>query len=46
MVEATGHPPKLFMGDARNIKITAPEDLPIAEAMLRLMDEGREGGAI
>ena len=50
MVEAAGHPPKLFMGDPRNIKITAPEDLPIAEALLRLMGEdggedGGEGGA-
>ena len=45
MVEAIGHPPKLFMGDARNIKITAPEDLPIAEAMLRLLGEDCEGGA-
>ena len=44
MVEATGHPPKLFMGDSRNIKITAPEDLPIAEAMLRLFREDGEGG--
>lgn len=33
MVEALGHPVKLFMGDPRNIKITAPEDLVIAEAL-------------
>ena len=35
MVEATGHPVKLFMGSYDNIKVTTPEDLLIAEAILR-----------
>ena len=37
MVEALGYPVKLFMGDPRNIKITAPEDLPIAETIARTL---------
>lgn len=45
MVEAIGHRPKLFMGDPRNIKITAPEDLPIAEELLRSLGENCESGA-
>ena len=35
MVEAVGHPVKLFMGSYDNIKVTTPEDLHIAEAILR-----------
>ena len=35
MVEAIGHPVKLFMGSYDNIKVTTPEDLPIAEAILQ-----------
>ncbi len=35
MVEAVGHPVKLFMGSYDNIKVTTPEDLYIAEAILR-----------
>ena len=35
IVEALGHPVKLFMGDYANIKVTTPEDLPIAEAIAR-----------
>ena len=33
MVEATGHPVKLFMGSYENIKVTTPGDLVIAEAI-------------
>ncbi len=33
MVEAAGHPVKLFMGDYANIKITTPEDLTLAQAI-------------
>ena len=43
MVEALGYPVKLFMGDARNIKITAPEDLAIADAIARTL--GEDGAA-
>lgn len=35
MVEAVGHPVKLFMGSYDNIKVTTPEDLYIAEAIFR-----------
>lgn len=35
MIEAVGHPVKLFMGSYDNIKVTTPEDLHIAEAILR-----------
>ena len=34
MVEALGIPVRIFEGDPRNIKITTPEDLRLAEAML------------
>lgn len=39
MVEALGIPVKLFAGDPRNIKITAPEDLAIADAIARTLGE-------
>lgn len=35
MIEALGHPVHLFMGSYDNIKVTTPEDLHIAEAILR-----------
>ncbi len=35
MIEAIGHPVHLFMGSYDNIKVTTPEDLHIAEAILR-----------
>ncbi len=35
MVEALGHPVKLFMGAHENIKVTTPEDIPVAEAIAR-----------
>lgn len=34
LVEATGHPVRLVMGSPRNIKITHPEDLELAEALM------------
>jgi len=36
LVELTGHPVKLVQGSYSNIKITTPEDLPLAETLLRL----------
>ncbi len=50
MVEAIGNPVKLFMGDARNIKITEREDLAAADAIARTLgyggdDDDGEGGA-
>lgn len=41
MVEAVGHPVKLFMGSYDNIKVTTPEDLHIAEAILRSRREAK-----
>lgn len=35
MVESIGHPVKVFMGSYRNLKITTPEDLAMAEIFLR-----------
>ncbi|HEY3266239.1 MAG TPA: 2-C-methyl-D-erythritol 4-phosphate cytidylyltransferase [Armatimonadota bacterium] len=35
VVEALGHPVRLVLGSAHNIKITTPEDLALAEAILR-----------
>jgi 2-C-methyl-D-erythritol 4-phosphate cytidylyltransferase len=34
MVERAGHPVRIVEGEATNIKITSPEDLAIAEAIL------------
>ncbi|MSQ26154.1 MAG: 2-C-methyl-D-erythritol 4-phosphate cytidylyltransferase [Dehalococcoidia bacterium] len=34
LVEQAGHPVTVFMGSYRNIKVTTPEDLAIAEAFL------------
>ena len=36
MVEAIGHPVKLFFGSYYNIKVTTPEDLTFAEAIMNL----------
>lgn len=36
MVEAMGHPVKLFFGSYYNIKITTPEDLTLAQAIISL----------
>jgi 2-C-methyl-D-erythritol 4-phosphate cytidylyltransferase len=35
-VESIGHAPRLVPGRASNIKVTRPDDLPLAEAILRL----------
>lgn len=35
LVERLGHPVKLVPGDYSNIKITTPDDLPLAELLLR-----------
>lgn len=35
MVEAIGHPVKLFQGSYSNIKVTTPEDLTIARAIIK-----------
>lgn len=35
MVEAIGHPVKVFQGSYSNIKVTTPEDLTIARAIIR-----------
>lgn len=34
LVERTGHPVQLTLGSRRNIKLTTPEDIPMAEAFL------------
>ncbi len=38
LIESIGHPVKILPGSYRNIKITAPEDLVIALALLRAAD--------
>jgi 2-C-methyl-D-erythritol 4-phosphate cytidylyltransferase len=35
MVESLGHPVKMFLGSYENLKVTTPEDLIIAEALLK-----------
>ena len=44
IVEALGYPVKLFMGSYANIKVTTPEDLPIAEAIARTKLPSRSTG--
>lgn len=39
-VEALGTPVHIYPGSHRNLKITTPEDLALAEALLRLSSEG------
>jgi 2-C-methyl-D-erythritol 4-phosphate cytidylyltransferase len=39
-VEALGHAPKLVAGDPRNLKLTWPEDIRIAEALLGSWKDG------
>ena len=34
MLESLGHPVKMFLGSYRNLKVTTPEDLAVAEAFL------------
>jgi len=38
-IEASGYKPKLVEGDARNLKVTTPEDLELAEFLLRPKSE-------
>jgi 2-C-methyl-D-erythritol 4-phosphate cytidylyltransferase len=37
MVEALGHPVRMFLGSPNNLKVTTPEDLSLAEALLNGM---------
>ena len=39
MVEMLGRPVKIFMGSHHNIKVTTPEDIPVAEAIARARHE-------
>jgi 2-C-methyl-D-erythritol 4-phosphate cytidylyltransferase len=41
MVEALGHKVRVYMGAYDNMKVTTPEDLALAETILRTRDEGR-----
>jgi 2-C-methyl-D-erythritol 4-phosphate cytidylyltransferase len=41
MVERMGGEVKLFMGSYDNLKVTAPEDLRLAEALLGAREEAR-----
>lgn len=45
LVERSGHPVRLVEGEATNIKITTPEDLPMAEAIARGAVPARTGRA-
>jgi len=38
LVERMGHKVKIFSGDYRNVKVTTPEDLKIAEAFLNMLE--------
>jgi len=40
LAERAGHPVRIVEGDATNIKITTPDDMVIAEAILRSADRG------
>jgi len=42
-VEALGHHPKLVLGSALNVKITYPDDLALAEALLDARRRGQRG---
>ena len=42
LVERIGHPVAMIEGSYRNIKITTPEDLILAEAFIKLQIEGEE----
>ena len=39
-IEALGHAPRLVRGDARNLKVTWPEDFKLAEQLLAAQAEG------
>ncbi|MBD3295812.1 MAG: 2-C-methyl-D-erythritol 4-phosphate cytidylyltransferase [Candidatus Omnitrophica bacterium] len=40
LAERAGHPVSIVKGDRRNMKVTVPEDLKIAEAMMASMEKG------
>lgn len=40
MIEALGHRVKVYMGRYDNIKVTTPEDIALAETILRMRNEG------
>jgi 2-C-methyl-D-erythritol 4-phosphate cytidylyltransferase len=40
LVAAAGYPVYVYPGDAANVKVTLPEDVPIVEALLRRRREG------
>lgn len=44
LVEALDHPVKIVIGDYSNIKITTPDDLIIAESMIRQLTNKLKGG--
>lgn len=44
LVEALGRRPRLVPGDPRNLKITCPEDLELAQALLPGRERARPGG--
>jgi 2-C-methyl-D-erythritol 4-phosphate cytidylyltransferase len=37
-IESLGLKPRLVMGDSRNLKVTYPQDLALAETLLRGME--------
>ena len=41
LVEASGHKVRVYMGLYDNMKVTTPEDLALAETILRMRHEGR-----
>jgi len=41
LVEASGHKVRVYRGLYDNIKVTTPEDLALAETIIRMRDEGR-----
>lgn len=43
LVEALGHPVRVVLGDPRNLKITSPGDLALAEAILQTLPGARPG---
>jgi 2-C-methyl-D-erythritol 4-phosphate cytidylyltransferase len=41
LVEALGHQVRVFMGAYENLKVTTPEDIALAESILKARDAGR-----
>ncbi|HHW12169.1 MAG TPA: 2-C-methyl-D-erythritol 2,4-cyclodiphosphate synthase [Firmicutes bacterium] len=46
LVERTGHPVRIVPGSYRNLKITTPEDIPAAAALLNAVEAGQATGEI